>query len=160
MIGEVNMPQELIKTKWVAKDDEDFKYVRNIRNEVFIKEQNVPKELEWDEFDNTAFHLLIFENDIPVATGRLIYSQEKYIPGRIAVLKEHRGKHLGVLLVDMLLQKAFELGAEEVHIHAQIQVKAFYEKIGFVAYGDIFDEAGIPHVSMFIKLRNSNKKNL
>ncbi|NLY43292.1 MAG: GNAT family N-acetyltransferase [Clostridiaceae bacterium] len=140
----------MVTTKWLSKFDKSSDAYL-IRKEVFIKEQNIPEELEVDSLDESAHHLVVYENDTPVATGRLIIKDGKYYAGRIAVLKEHRGKHFGDLVVRMLVRKAFDLGAKEVHLHAQTRVKEFYEKIGFKAYGETFLDAGIEHISMVIK---------
>ncbi|MBZ4646053.1 MAG: family acetyltransferase YjcF [Clostridia bacterium] len=137
----------MITTKWLTKG-EDLSHAYKIREEVFIKEQNVPEELEKDELDKTAHHVVVYENNIPVATGRLVVTGGQYLLGRIAVLSEYRGKHLGDLVVRMLVRKAFDLGAQEVHLHAQTKVQKFYEKLGFVPYGETYMEAGIEHINM------------
>jgi predicted GNAT family N-acyltransferase len=72
----------------------------------------------------------------------------RYYLGRIAVLPEYRKQNTGALIVKSLLKKAFDSGADEVHIHAQISVRGFYEKLGFIPYGKPFYEAGIEHISM------------
>jgi len=71
--------------------------------------------------------------------------------GRIAVLKEYRGKQLGKLVVEKLLERAAELQAKEVHVHAQTYAAGFYEKLGFVAYGETFMESAIEHIGMMKK---------
>lgn len=140
----------MIEAKWMLGTEEltDAFY---IRKEVFIKEQQISEAIEYDEWDPKAFHVVVYEQGQPKATGRLIKQKDQYLLGRIAVLKEARGKGLGDLVVRMLIRKAFDLGATEVHIHAQISARPFYEKLGFEAYGDCYDEAGILHISMVKK---------
>ena len=87
-----------------------------------------------------------------VSTGRLFKDGETWLIGRISVRKEYMGKQLGKLVVEKLLEKAVEMGAGEIHIHAQTHAVSFYENFGFVAYGDTFLEANIEHISMVKKI--------
>jgi predicted GNAT family N-acyltransferase len=146
-------PEIFLEIKWLdAKKGEDLKEAYHVRCEVFIKEQKVPEEEEIDEADLKAHHVVIYENFKPIATGRLFRDGKTWLIGRISVLKDYREKQVGKLVVEKLLEKAAELRAEEVHVHAQILATGFYRKSGFVAYGDIFLESGIEHVSMLKKL--------
>lgn len=138
----------MVSTKWFdgAKDDLSDSY--KIRRKVFIEEQKIDESLEFNGSDQNALTLVIYEKDIPVATGRIITIEGlKYI-GRIAVLKEVRGQNYGDLLVRMLIRKAFEMGADKQFVHAQISARGFYEKIGFKAFGEEYIEDGIMHISM------------
>jgi predicted GNAT family N-acyltransferase len=122
------------------------KEVKAIRTKVFVEEQGVPPELEWDGLDEGSYHVLAYAADgSPIGTGRLL--QNGHI-GRIAVLPEWRGKGVGRALLDMLLVIANKMGNEEVRLHAQIRVVDFYRKRGFTRLGKEFMEAGIPHVAM------------
>ncbi|WP_207655806.1 GNAT family N-acetyltransferase [Vallitalea okinawensis] len=138
----------MIKGVW-KKGTDNLHEAFEIRKKVFVEEQNVPQELEYDEYDRQADHIIIYEGNQPVATGRLFETDDSiFMLGRIAVLREYRGKSIGDFLVRMMVRKAFDEGAKEVQLHAQLSVKKFYEKLGFIAYGDIFDEAGIDHIHM------------
>lgn len=120
--------------------------LRAIRTRVFIEEQGVPKELEWDGLDEHSYHVAAYAaDDTPIGTGRLL--QDGHI-GRVAVLKEWRGKGVGRALLDMLLVIANKMGYEEVKLHAQTRVIDFYLRRGFEAQGKEFMEAGIPHILM------------
>ena len=124
----------------------DQPMLREIRSAVFIMEQGVPQELEWDGLDEHAYHVVALAADgTPIGTGRLL--QDGQI-GRLAVLKAWRGRGVGKALLDMLLVIANKMGNEEVKLHAQVRVLDFYLKRGFVAQGREFMEAGIPHVTM------------
>ncbi|MGE4283246.1 MAG: GNAT family N-acetyltransferase [Clostridia bacterium] len=140
----------MIKTKW-SKGIQDFYDAYGIRKKVFIEEQNIPEAIEKDELDSIAYHVVIYENNIPIATGRLVIQNTEYLLGRIAVLKERRGEHFGDLVVRMLVRKAFDFGAQEVHLHSQLQAQKFYEKLGFIPYGKVYQEAGIDHIHMIKK---------
>lgn len=121
-----------------------------IRRTVFIEEQNVPEELEWDEIDERCYHVLAFAADgTPIGTGRLLL--DGHI-GRMAVLKAWRGKGVGSAILKMLLVLAQKEGFESVRLHAQTHAVDFYAKHGFKAAGKKFMEAGIPHRKMTIKL--------
>ena len=120
--------------------------LRAIRTRVFIEEQGVPQELEWDGLDEHAYHVMALAADgSPIGTGRLL--QDGHI-GRVAVLKEWRGKGVGRALLDLLLVVANKMGNEEVKLNAQVRVLDFYVRHGFAAHGKEFMEAGIPHVAM------------
>lgn len=120
--------------------------LRALRTKVFIEEQGVPPELEWDGLDEHSYHVMAFAVDgTPIGTGRLL--QDGHI-GRVAVLKEWRGKGVGKALMDLLLVVANKMGFEEVKLNAQVRVIGFYERRGFVAHGKEFMDAGIPHVAM------------
>lgn len=137
----------MITTKWFDGTEAlDDAYA--IRREVFMQEQNVSEEDEMDGTDSGAVHLVVYDGGIAVATGRLLKDNEKYVLGRVAVRKEHRGEGYGDLVMRMLVRKAFMMGASEQYIHAQISARGFYEKLGFVAYGEEYMEAGIPHIHM------------
>lgn len=150
MKKETQIPLEV---KWIdAKNEKGLKDAFFIRREVFIQEQNVPEEEEFDEADLRSHHIVIYAEGRPVATGRLLKTEENWLIGRISVLKEFRGKQVGKLIVDKLLEKAYEMGAEEIHVHAQTHATNFYRKSGFIEYGTMFLEAGIEHISMIKKL--------
>lgn len=126
----------------------------NIRRKVFIEEQQVAEEIEIDGMDPYAIHAVAYVENKAVATGRIIYDGDTYKIGRVAVLKEERGKQYGDFIMRMLIDKAFLHGAQEVILGAQLHAVGFYEKLGFEPYGEVFSEAGIEHIHM--KLKNGN----
>ena len=137
-------------------DPQIMQDARDIRMAVFVQEQSCPVEEEMDSWDEYALHAVIYADSTPqqlgapVATARLYYDEGHWRVGRVACLQKWRGHGYGDAVTRMLLWRAWEMGAPDVHIHAQIQAQGFYEKIGFQPFGDLFEEAGIPHVSMVI----------
>ena len=127
-------------------DDADRAACIAVREQVFTREQNVSREDELDSFDATARHVLA--RDLagnPVGTGRL--TTERKI-GRMAVLKDWRGRHVGEVMLDLLLDQARALNYPDVELHAQTQAAPFYEKFGFARYGEEFVECDIRHFNM------------
>ncbi len=119
---------------------------REVRTTVFLVEQKIPVELEWDEFDATSLHALAHDaSGNVIATGRLL--PDGHI-GRMAVLAAERGKGVGGAILSALMRAAQERGHKYVVLNAQIQVGAFYERFGFAREGEIFLDAGIPHILM------------
>jgi len=124
---------------------------RRVREEVFVREQNVPIELEWDEWDERCVHALaVTEKGEAIGTGRLLPDGRI---GRMAVLKAWRGLGVGAAILDALLVRARQIGMKAVSLHAQTYAAGFYERRGFGAEGEIFMEAGIPHVTMTLRLQ-------
>ncbi|MFI2610048.1 GNAT family N-acetyltransferase [Kitasatospora sp. NPDC018619] len=141
-----------------AESDADLELVRGVRREVFVVEQNVPEELEYDEFDATSVHLLAVGADgAALGTGRLIFGEQalkltgvegRVLLGRLAVVAAARGTGLGAGLVRAIEAAGAERGAVEVELHAQVQALGFYERLGYAAQGPVYDDAGIPHRTM------------
>jgi predicted GNAT family N-acyltransferase len=136
---------EINTVDWHDKQDA----LQAIRKSVFIDEQHVPKELEWDGRDTECTHFLASYNSIPVATARLTPDGQI---GRMAVLKEYRGRGIGSQLLIAVLEQAKHAGYQQVFLHAQVNVIAFYLQHGFIAEGDVFIDAGIEHRSMRLSL--------
>ncbi|MFZ5722864.1 MAG: GNAT family N-acetyltransferase [Pseudomonadota bacterium] len=114
-----------------------------IRRKVFIEEQRVPEDLEWDEFDEPSTHFLAVD-----AEGRTLGCVRLMPSGqvsRLSVLLEHRSEGIGRALLDAAISEARSLGLREVFLHAQTHATSFYEGAGFLVDGGIFVEAGIPH---------------
>lgn len=99
--------------KWI-NGKEGFEEAVKVRKAVFVEEQKVPESMEKDEFDEQAHHLLVFDNNIPIATGRLFYNGKYPKLGRICVLKQYRGMNIGRYLMKRLLEKAESEGIEHV----------------------------------------------
>lgn len=121
-----------------------------VRNKVFVEEQGFTPEAEFDVFDNQAMHVVLYDNDTPVGTGRVYHDGKTFRLGRICVVKEMRGQNMGDLLLRLLLIKAFEFNPSQVRLDAQVRVQQFYEKFGFVVDGEITEEEGVPHVPMYV----------
>lgn len=125
-----------------------------IRETVFVAEQGVPPELELDELDPQCVHALARdETGRAVGTGRLLPSEARdgrivARVGRMAVLKEWRGRGLGAALLARLVEAARDRGDTEVALASQTHAEDFYRAHGFVAEGDEFMDAGIPHRTM------------
>ncbi len=143
----------MVQGKYLYYGD-DLSEAFDIRRKVFVLEQDIPEEAEFDDMDDLSIHAIVYDvkNKKPVATGRVYHDGKNYRIGRIAVLKEERGKYYGDFVVRLLVNKAFMAGAEEVVIDAQVKAIPFYEKIGFYSYGEIFKEDGIDHIKMIAKL--------
>ncbi|MCL2422204.1 MAG: GNAT family N-acetyltransferase [Defluviitaleaceae bacterium] len=139
----------MISTKFILGINEaDLTEVRAIRQQVFCEEQQIDQSIEIDGLDASAIHILASFNDTPAATGRLLVMNNQFIIGRVAVLSEFRGKRLGDLVVRLLIRMAYDMDGRQQWIHAQLPVRGFYEKLGFTPVGDIYEEAGIPHITM------------
>ena len=124
------------------KDNSD---IRRIRETVFIAEQQVPPELEWDADDADAVHFLAYEGDFPIGTARLL--PDGHI-GRVSVLKDWRGLKVGDALMQAAISEAEKRGLKKQQLSAQVHATPFYERLGFKIVSDEFLEAGIPHVDM------------
>jgi YbgC/YbaW family acyl-CoA thioester hydrolase len=125
-----------------------------LRTEVFVEEQEIPQELEWDEHDAKALHALV-RNKLgqPVATGRLLQPKPRLAQiGRMAVSKALRGGNLGRMVIDSLVEAARQRGDHQVILHAQCSAEGFYRRLGFKANGEVFQDAGIDHIEMTLKL--------
>lgn len=124
--------------------------IRAIRQAVFITEQGIPGELEWDGCDAHCHHVLaLLPDGRPVGTGRL---QPDGRLGRMAVLRAWRGRGVGRAILHRLEQQARDRRLETVYLHAQTDAAGFYEKAGFRVAGPVFMEAGIPHLEMTRRL--------
>ena len=124
----------------------------SIRYDVFVVEQNVPVELERDELDATALHFLGRVDDVPTGTARIVVKDDTGKIGRVAVLKAARGNGLGTALVRTCLDELRKTpGVIRAALGAQLDALGFYERLGFVAYGDVFDDAGIDHRMMELR---------
>lgn len=128
---------------------------RTVREEVFVQEQQIPIEMEQDESDKTALHVLIRNRlGLPVATGRLLQPTPGMGQiGRLAVNRVLRGSHLGRAALQALMTAAAHRGDREVMLHAQSSAQGFYAAQGFVPRGEPFMEAGITHIEMVRVLR-------
>lgn len=152
-----------IKGKMKTNQD-DLSDVYYIREKVFQEELMIPKMLEEDEYDKQAEFAVVYkiersldgnEKEKAVATGRVNCDGEgNYKIGRIAVLPEERGKQFGDMLVKMLINKAFALGANEVYVGAQTHAIGFYERIGFISCETEYIELNKKHLKMVIKSNN------
>lgn len=121
-----------------------------VRLTVFVEEQGVPLDLERDGLDDETEHFLGRLDGRPVAAARLMAATQPTVgvAQRVAVLPELRGTGVGAALMAVLEARARERGMTAVELHAQVPVRGFYERLGYAAYGEEYDEAGIPHVSM------------
>lgn len=145
----------MIKFKFFKGKTADYELAMRVRNLVFVHEQNVPQELEKDEFDSLSWHIIALYGDEVIATGRIYTAVEKLDTaklGRVAVMRAYRGRGIGRKIVNLLINKAKELKCSRIEIHAQSQVEAMYKKLGFKTTGSVFEEAGIKHVPMELQL--------
>lgn len=117
-----------------------------IREEVFVREQGFREE--FDTVDNSAFHVVLFLDGKAVATCRYFSDGDSYKVGRIAVLKNYRGRNFGSSVLLEAEKQIAMLGGRSVILHSQLQACGFYEKLGYVPYGEIEPEEGCPHIWM------------
>ncbi len=125
-----------------------------IRTRVFVQEQRIPAELEWDAADASALHAVVYNRlQQPVATGRLLQVRPGLGQiGRVAVHEVLRGGGAGQVGMQALVDAARQRGDTELMLHAQRTAENFYARLGFVARGEPFDEVGIPHIEMAMPL--------
>lgn len=137
----------------VAGSD-DLPAVFALRHEVFVVGQQVPAELERDEHDAGCEHVVALDDGVVVGTGRLLSPAQLGrgdgvgVVGRLAVAQDVRGSRAGAALLAALEQRAHERGFGGVELHAQVHAVGFYERAGYVATGEPYDEAGIAHITM------------
>ena len=135
---------------------QDAEALRSVREPVFVQEQRVPLELERDGTDIACLHLLARDDDgHPIGAARL--SPHGQI-GRMAVLPAWRGRGVGRALLAAAVELAKELGMDKVELHAQCHASGFYREAGFLESGDVFMDAGIPHVRMVQRIDNHAKE--
>ncbi|MEU9880558.1 GNAT family N-acetyltransferase [Streptomyces phaeochromogenes] len=143
----------------VAEDPADREACFAVRKEVFVVEQGVPEDIEYDAYDADALHVVaVREDGLPFGAGRLLYGEVAAAKtggepgvgslGRLAVLKAARGLGVGVALVRGIEDAARVRGLTAVDLHAQTHAVGFYERLGYVAYGPEFFDAGIAHLAM------------
>jgi predicted GNAT family N-acyltransferase len=120
-----------------------------VRREVFVTEQGVDEELEYDEHDETATHFVAYDGDEPIGAARLReYEADVGKVERVAVLESRREEGVGRALLQVLEERADALGFTTLKLHSQTRAAAFYRSLGYDRRGDEFEEAGIPHVEM------------
>ena len=148
----------------VAEDPADREACFAVRKDVFVAEQKVPEDIEYDAYDADAVHVLaIREDGVPLGTGRLLHGEAAATKtdgdpavgslGRLAVTRDARGLGVGAALVRAIEDAAHARGLAAVDLHAQTHALGFYERLGYEAYGPEYPEAGIPHRAMRRALR-------
>lgn len=138
----------MLTLEWFMGEKEDLSDVHALRRAVFVEEQGLSEEEEFDGTDGSCVHLVIYEEGQPVATGRIFISEDSYKIERVATFMTHRGRGISTGLMQSLIGACVAMGGHRQIVHAQTSARGFYEKLGFTAYGEEFDEAGIPHIAM------------
>jgi len=134
----------------IADWQQDNAELRRIRETVFIAEQAVPPELEWDAEDAAAIHFLALDGDYAIGTARLL--ADGHI-GRVSVLRDWRGLGVGDALLEAVIAEAERRDLKQQRLSAQVQATPFYERHGFTVVSGEFLDAGIPHVDMLRQSR-------
>ena len=116
-----------------------------IREQVFIQEQQIAVADEWDAEDAVSVHFVVYDQDQPIATARLLQNNSV---GRVAVLKSHRGLGIGKLLMQKIIQQAKHQQREFLKLSSQVHAIQFYAGLGFKVEGEQYLDCGIPHIEM------------
>lgn len=125
---------------------QDAKLIREL---VFISEQNIPEQDEWDDQDAISQHFVVYDQNQPIATARLLANNSV---GRVAVLKAYRGQGIGRLIMLEIIAYAQAQKRPSLQLSSQVHAISFYEKLGFSIQGDEYDECGIPHIEMVMPI--------
>ncbi|AWA47145.1 GNAT family N-acetyltransferase [Acinetobacter junii] len=132
------------------KLEQDAKF---IRKQVFIIEQNIPEEEEWDDQDMISDHFVVYDQDQPIATARLLQNNSV---GRVAVLKSYRGQGIGRMIMLEIIRQVHQQDRKFLQLSSQVHAISFNEKLGFSIQGDAYDECGIPHIKMQLVIETKN----
>jgi predicted GNAT family N-acyltransferase len=133
---------------------EDLKQVFAIREKVFVQEQQVPAEEEYDEFEGSSRHFLAFSGGNPCGTARWRYTDKGVKLERFAVLEEYRSRKVGSALVQAVIndiRKDANSKGKKLYLHAQLTAMPLYSKFGFQPVGDMFEECNIKHYKMVLQ---------
>jgi predicted GNAT family N-acyltransferase len=141
-----NLKVEIVK--WI----DGHTQLKNIREKVFIQEQKVMPELEWDGMDEKSIHFLVFKEKEAIGCGRALVIKNQMQLGRMAVLKEYRGEGVGSALIKKAMTTAKLNQLTTIYIGAQCHAIDFYKKFGFEVTSDIYLDAEIPHQYMKLDL--------
>jgi len=132
---------QILQVNWQDAEND----LRIIRTKVFIEEQQVAPDFEWDEIDATAVHLLAILENVPIACLRIIKHQKI---GRMAVLKDYRAMGLGTVLLLEAIKICKKQGTKNIYLTAQTHAIGFYKRVGFKEVSAVYQDANIPHVDM------------
>lgn len=133
----------------IADTDRERTDAFDVRHAVFVEEQGVDEDLEYDEHDETAVHFVAYDGDEPIGAARLREPEDGVGKvERVAVLAPRRGEGVGRALMSALEERAAALGFETLKLHSQTRAAGFYRDLGYEQRGEEFEEAGIPHVEM------------
>ncbi|CAI3150848.1 Acetyltransferase [Acinetobacter calcoaceticus] len=136
---------KIITSGW-EQLEKDAKF---IREQVFIQEQGIAPEDEWDDLDATVLHFTVYDREQPIATARLL---PQHSVGRVAVLLPYRKQGVGKILMQYIIEYARHHKLPYLKLSAQTYVTAFYEALGFVVQGEEYLDCGIPHIDMTLEL--------
>jgi predicted GNAT family N-acyltransferase len=139
----VTAPRILVATTAQQRDD-----AFAVRIAVFVEEQGISRSDELDDFDASATHCVAYVDGAPAGAGRLLLFDDHAKIGRMAVLASHRGTGLGALVLDALEREAVARGVRHFKLSAQLSSQGFYERCGYTAHGEVYDDVGIPHIDM------------
>ncbi|MBQ8459928.1 GNAT family N-acetyltransferase [bacterium] len=128
--------------KFIGLNDDIIK----IRTSVFVDEQGFKDE--FDQIDKTCTHIVLYDNEMPIATCRYFKEGEIYHIGRVAIIKEYRGKHLGNKIMQIAETEIKNEGGKIIEVSAQVRVSEFYEKLGYNKIGDIYFDEYCEHIRM------------
>jgi predicted GNAT family N-acyltransferase len=132
----------------IVKNEAQYEDALKVRKIVFVGEQNVPPEMEIDEYEKEAVHFVAYDGEEPVGAGRFRKKGDIAKVERICVLKSRRGQHIGGEIMKAVEEEAERQEFETLVLNAQTHAIPFYEKLGYHITSEEFDEAGIPHVEM------------
>lgn len=142
----------MIETKFILFNSPEYQDAVKIRKEVFVIEQNIPEELEVDQYEKDCEHFLTIVNGIPAGAGRLRVKDNTIKFERITCLKNYRGTGVGRnLMVKMLEYAQSNYPHLTPYMHSQTVAVPFYEKLGWTVEGNVFYEANLPHIAMIYK---------
>jgi len=135
----------------LVKSDDERDEIFRIRKQVFVDEQQVPIVEECDSFEESSDHFIVCLGSTPIGCARVRIIENVARLERIALLREFRREGYGTKLMEYLIDYCTRQEVDEIIIHAQWYVRGFYEKLGFVPRGEIFQEAGIDHIEMYLE---------
>ena len=141
---------ELKTVIFEGNENELFSVAGKIREEVFLTEQGF--STEYDDIDRIAYHFIVYDGEIPVATARLYGNEAPYHIGRVAVVKEYRSKGIGAYIMLRVEDFAKEQGMCSLVLSAQVRASNFYKKCGYKEFGNEYMDEFCPHIDMLKKL--------
>jgi predicted GNAT family N-acyltransferase len=133
-----------------GNETELFVDAGKIREDIFLAEQGF--STEYDDIDKEAYHFVVYDGERPVATARMYGTEEPYHIGRVAVMKEYRGTGIGAYVMSRVEKFATEQGICTLTLSAQVRASGFYEKCGYIRYGEEYMDEFCPHIDMLKNL--------